>query len=160
MTLGEKSESVSFSRVYVSVKAKLTLVSFFLLFFLCTFPLRTRHDTCMMYVWCRNVWCLLAGLHDAWTHDACTHDACTHDACTMHIAMIYLDPDACGYDAHVRNADECMYTCMMRKSMMLILFVTDQRTNQQWMMHACIYTYRSVSFVCMMHVSIIFDLWP
>ena len=64
-------------------------------------------------------------------HDACTHDAFTHDACTMHIAMIYLDPDACGYDAHIRNADECMYTCMMRKSMMLIFFVTDQRTNQQ-----------------------------
>ena len=120
--------------------------------------LRTRHHICMMYVWCRNVWCLLACLHDACTHDACTHGACTHDACTMHIAMIYLDPDACGYDAHVRNADECMYTCMMRKSMMLIFFVTDQRTNQQWMMHACIY--RSVSFVCMMHVSIIFDLWP
>ena len=38
-TLGEKSKSVSFSRVYVCVKAKLTLVSFFLLFFLCTFPL-------------------------------------------------------------------------------------------------------------------------
>ena len=32
-TLGEKSKSVSFSRVYVCVKAKLTLVSFFLLFF-------------------------------------------------------------------------------------------------------------------------------
>ena len=40
-TLGEKSKSVSFSRVYVCVKAKLTLVSFFLLFFLCTFPLAT-----------------------------------------------------------------------------------------------------------------------
>ena len=49
----------------------------------------------------------------------------------MHIAMIYLDPDACVYDAHVRDADECMYTCMMRKSMMQIFFVTDQRTNQQ-----------------------------
>ena len=36
-----KSKSVSFSRVYVCVKAKLTLVKFFLLFFLCTFPLRT-----------------------------------------------------------------------------------------------------------------------
>ena len=35
--LGKKSKSVSFSRVYVCVKAKLTLVSFFLLFF-CTFP--------------------------------------------------------------------------------------------------------------------------
>ena len=32
--LGKKSKSVSFSRVYVCVKAKLTLVSFFLLFFL------------------------------------------------------------------------------------------------------------------------------
>ena len=31
--LGEKSKSVSFSRVYVCVKAKLTLVSFFLLFY-------------------------------------------------------------------------------------------------------------------------------
>ena len=37
-TLGEKSKSVCFSRVYVCLKAKLTLVSFFLLFFLCTFP--------------------------------------------------------------------------------------------------------------------------
>ena len=37
--LGKKSKSVSFSRVYVCVKAKLTLVSFFLLFFSCTFPL-------------------------------------------------------------------------------------------------------------------------
>ena len=37
-TLGEKSKSVSFSRVYVCVKVKLTLVSF-LSFFLCTFPL-------------------------------------------------------------------------------------------------------------------------
>ena len=37
-TLGGKSKSVSFSRVYVCVKAKLTLVSFFY-FFLCTFPL-------------------------------------------------------------------------------------------------------------------------
>ena len=36
--LGKKSKSVSFSRVYVCVKAKLTLVSFFY-FFLCTFPL-------------------------------------------------------------------------------------------------------------------------
>ena len=45
--------------------------------------------------------CLLACLHDA-----CTHDVCTHDAFTMYIAMIYLDPDACGYDAHVPNADE------------------------------------------------------
>ena len=35
---GKKSKSVSFSRVYVCVKAKLTLVFFFLLFFLCTFP--------------------------------------------------------------------------------------------------------------------------
>ena len=43
--------------------------------------LRTRHDTCVMYVWCRNVWCLLACLHDACTNDACTHDACIHDAC-------------------------------------------------------------------------------
>ena len=34
---GKKSKSVSFSRVYVCVKAKLTLVSFVLLFF-CTFP--------------------------------------------------------------------------------------------------------------------------
>ena len=33
-TLGGKSKSVSFSRVYVCVKAKLTLVSFFLLFFM------------------------------------------------------------------------------------------------------------------------------
>ena len=32
-TLGEKSESVSFSRVYVCVRAKLTLVSFFFYFF-------------------------------------------------------------------------------------------------------------------------------
>ena len=38
-TLGEKSKSVSFSRVYVCVKARLTLVSFCLLFFSCTFPL-------------------------------------------------------------------------------------------------------------------------
>ena len=37
--LGKKSKSVSFSRVYVCVKAKLTVVSFFLLFLLCTFPL-------------------------------------------------------------------------------------------------------------------------
>ena len=37
-TLGEKSKSVSFSRVYVCVKAKLTLVSFFLLFFYAPFP--------------------------------------------------------------------------------------------------------------------------
>ena len=36
--LGKKSKSVSFSRVYVCVKAKLTLVSFFY-FFLRTFPL-------------------------------------------------------------------------------------------------------------------------
>ena len=113
---------------------------------------RYMYDVCM-YVWHRNVWCLLACLHDA-----CTHDACTHDAFTMYIAMIYLDPDACGYDAHVPNADEYMYTYVMRKSMMLIFFVTDHRTNQQWMMHACIY--RSVSFVCMLHISIIFDLWP
>ena len=55
---------------------------------------------------------------------ACLHDACTHDARTMHIAMIYLDPDACVYDAHVWDADECMYTCMMRKSMMRNFFVT------------------------------------
>ena len=64
----------------------------------------------------------------------------------------------CGYDAHVRKPDECMYTCLMHKSMRLIFFVTDQQTNQRWMMHACIY--RSVSFVSMMHVSIIFNLWP
>ena len=32
--LGEKGKSVSFSRVYVCVKAKLTVVSFFLLFFI------------------------------------------------------------------------------------------------------------------------------
>ena len=37
-TLGEKSESVSFSKVYVCVKAKQLVFSFFLLFFLCTFP--------------------------------------------------------------------------------------------------------------------------
>ena len=37
-TFFKKSKSVSFSRVYVCVKAKLTLVIFFLLFFLCTFP--------------------------------------------------------------------------------------------------------------------------
>ena len=38
-TLGEKSKSVSFSRVYVYVKAKLTRVSFFLLFFILHLPL-------------------------------------------------------------------------------------------------------------------------
>ena len=38
-TLGEKSKSVSFSRVYVCVKAKLTLVSFFLLFYFVHLPL-------------------------------------------------------------------------------------------------------------------------
>ena len=51
----------------------------------------------------------------------------------MHIRCIYLwstplDPDACMYDsrfyeAHVLDEDECMYTCMMHKSIM--------RTNQQ-----------------------------
>ena len=34
LCLGEKSKSVSFSRVYVCVKAKLTLVSFFYFFFI------------------------------------------------------------------------------------------------------------------------------
>ena len=37
--LGEKSKSVSFSRVYVCVKAKLTLVCFFLLFYFVHLPL-------------------------------------------------------------------------------------------------------------------------
>ena len=37
--LGKKSKSVSFSRVYVCVKAKLTVVSFFYFFLFCTFPL-------------------------------------------------------------------------------------------------------------------------
>ena len=36
--MGEKSKSVSFSRVYVCVKAKLTLVSFFFTFFHAPFP--------------------------------------------------------------------------------------------------------------------------
>ena len=39
-TLGEKSKSVSFSRVYVCVKAKLTLVSFFFTFFIMHLSLR------------------------------------------------------------------------------------------------------------------------
>ena len=38
-TLGAKSKGVSFSRVYVCVKAKLTLVSFFLLLFFLHLPL-------------------------------------------------------------------------------------------------------------------------
>ena len=38
--LGKKSKSVSFSRVYVCVKAKLTVVSFFLLFFIMHLSLR------------------------------------------------------------------------------------------------------------------------
>ena len=46
--LGKKSKSVSFSRVYVCVKAKLTLVSFFLLFF-CTFPL--RYFSIVSFIW-------------------------------------------------------------------------------------------------------------
>ena len=37
--LGKKRKSVSFSRVYVCVKAKLTFVSFFYFFLFCTFPL-------------------------------------------------------------------------------------------------------------------------
>ena len=37
-TLGETSKSVSFSRVYVCVKAKLTLVSFFFTFFFAPSP--------------------------------------------------------------------------------------------------------------------------
>ena len=41
-TLGEKSKSVSFSRVYVCVKAKLTLVSFFLLFYFVHLPLKAQ----------------------------------------------------------------------------------------------------------------------
>ena len=122
---------------------------------------------------------------------------------TMHVTMMHVC--ACVYDAHVLDADECMYTCMMHKSMMQGFFVTDQRTNQQadyrsslwcmcvwclylWsmildldkcvydakcLMHistsrCCMYEWciyivhflRSVSLVCMMHVSIIFDLWP
>ena len=48
--LGEKSKSVSFSRVYVCVKAKLTLVSFFLLFFL-HLPLNWRW---IFFLWFRN----------------------------------------------------------------------------------------------------------
>ena len=48
-TLGEKSKSVSFSRVYVCVKAKLTLVSFFLLFFHAPFP-NIEHDYCIITV--------------------------------------------------------------------------------------------------------------
>ena len=34
------------------------------------------------------------------------------------------------YDAHVLDADECMYTCMMRKSIMRDFFVKDQWTKQ------------------------------
>ena len=37
--LGQKSKSVNFSRVYVCVKAKLTLVSFFLFFYFVHLPL-------------------------------------------------------------------------------------------------------------------------
>ena len=43
-TLGEKGKSVSFSRVYVCVKAKLTLVRFFFTFFSCTFPYDVSQD--------------------------------------------------------------------------------------------------------------------
>ena len=39
--LEEKRKNVSFYTVYVCVKVKLTFVSFFFLFFLCTFPLVT-----------------------------------------------------------------------------------------------------------------------
>ena len=81
-----------------------------------------------------------------------------HDACTMHIAMIYLDPDA--YVGMMHMSGSRMNACIHVWCINLWgwFFVTDQQTNQRWMMHACIY--RSVSFVCMMHVSIIFDLWP
>ena len=40
--LGKKSKSLGFSRVYICVKAKLTLVSFFLLFFYEPFPNETQ----------------------------------------------------------------------------------------------------------------------
>ena len=41
--MGKKSKSVSFSRVYVCVKAKLTLVSFFYIFFYAPFPYRLQY---------------------------------------------------------------------------------------------------------------------
>ena len=57
--LGKKSKSVSFSRVYVCVKAKLTLVSFFLLFF--HLPLRDILTTQMTEKYCEGMkvvkWC-------------------------------------------------------------------------------------------------------
>ena len=49
--LGKKSKSVSFSRVYVCVKAKITLVSFFLLFFFAPSP-KNGHIWCTFFSDC------------------------------------------------------------------------------------------------------------
>ena len=63
----------------------------------------------------------------------------------MHIRCIYLwstplDPDACIYDSHALDEDECMYTCMMHKFIM--------RTNQQadsWSMCVwCLYLWSMI----------------
>ena len=110
---------------------------------------RYMYDVCM-YVWCRNVWCLLVCLHDA-----CTYDACAHDACTMHIAMIYLDPDACFLcnrptDKSTMN-DACMYL----------------QVCELCMYDACIYHLRPLTLVhvcfmciCMMHAQYIYEPGP
>ena len=82
----------------------------------------------------------------------------------MHIAMIYLDPDACGYDAHGMRMNA--YTCMMRKSTMNDACMYLQ-VCELCMYDACIYHLRPLTLVhvcfmciCMMHAQYIYDPGP
>ena len=93
-TLGEKSKSVSFSRVYVCVKAKLTLVSFFLLFFYAPSPrgkcfkcfpfFRGPFPGALLRIWSFCIFCI--------NNPYCTLDCLLHCNPLLYFTLMPLTP--------------------------------------------------------------------